>query len=87
MWRGFIAALIACVLIVIACMVCPTQAQAKAESFIAAPKDRPVLEHPRLVYQAQTERFVAFRDGGVWYVVENMPKDYISYSSFWNRMP
>ena len=55
--------------------------------FVPKPKDRPVLESVRQVYEARTTGVSTFRIGKEHYVVENLPKHYVDYSSWYVRMP
>lgn len=56
-------------------------------TFCPKPKDRPVLETPQQVWEARSTGVSRFRFDGVLYVVENLPKEYIDYSSWYVRMP
>ena len=50
-------------------------------------KDRPVLESVEAVYKARTTGVCDFYVGNDHYVVRNLPKEYVDYSSWWVRMP
>lgn len=49
--------------------------------------DRPLLESVDAVIEARTHDTIAFRVGNEYYVVSNLPKEYIDYSSWAVRMP
>ena len=49
--------------------------------------DRPVLESVQQVYEARTTGICSFYFDGYYYVIQNMPKEYIDYSSWYVRMP
>lgn len=49
--------------------------------------DRPLLETVQAVYKARRTGVAEFNFNGVHYVVTNIPKEYVEYSSWWNRMP
>ena len=55
--------------------------------FFPSPKDRPILESVQQVWEARTTGVCRFRIGGELYIVENMPKEYVDYSSWYVRMP
>lgn len=55
--------------------------------FIQSPKDRPVLESVHQVWQARTTGVSEFDFDGVHYVITNLPKHYVDYSSWYVRMP
>ena len=58
-----------------------------AVEFAHKPKDRPVLESVQQVWEARTTGVSEFYFDGTHYVVENMPKNYVDYSSWYVRMP
>ena len=60
---------------------------AEAVEFVHKPKDRPVLESVQQVWEARTTGVCTFYFDGALYVVENMPKEYVDYSSWYVRMP
>ena len=49
--------------------------------------DRPLLETVEQVYQARKTGYATFRIGAEYYVIENIPKEYVDYSSWYVRMP
>ena len=55
--------------------------------FFPRPKDRPVLETVQQVWEARTTGVSTFRIGSEYYIVENLPKEYVDYSSWYVRMP
>ena len=61
--------------------------RADAVEFSPRPKDRPVLETPQQVWEARTTGVCTFKFDGTLYVVENLPKHYVDYSSWYVRMP
>lgn len=73
-----------------ATMACwPREAPAVGDStrFAQSPKDRPVLETVRQVWQARTTGVAEFDFDGDHYIVYNLPKEYVDYSSWYVRMP
>lgn len=60
---------------------------AHASEFRRKPCDRPVLETVQQVWEARTTGVSRFHFDGVYYVVENLPKGYVDYSSWYVRMP
>ena len=60
---------------------------AEAVEFTPGPKDRPVLETVQQVWEARMTGTCTFTFDGVRYVVENLPKEYVDYSSWYVRMP
>lgn len=56
-------------------------------TFNQEPRDRPVLETPRQVWEARATGVSTFRFDGVLYVVEGLPRHYVDYSSWYVRMP
>lgn len=74
-------------LLVVGCTVFAAPEQAHAVEFRPRPKDRPVLESVQQVWEARTTGVSRFHCGGVYYVVEDLPKHYIDYSSWYVRMP
>ena len=63
----------------------PSATQDKEEVLVA--NDRPLLETVEQVYEARTSRYCHFNIGDEYFVVENLPKEYIDYSSWRVRMP
>lgn len=63
----------------------PSATQDKEE--VLRVNDRPLLETVEQVYEARTTKYSHFRIGNEYYVVENLPKEYIDYSSWRVRMP
>lgn len=59
----------------------------KALEFETSVKDRPMLESVQQVWQARTTGISEFNFDGVHYVIENLPKEYVDYSSWYVRMP
>lgn len=57
------------------------------DEFAARPKDRLVLETPKQVLQARTTGIGEFDFDGVHYVISEIPKEYVDYSSWYVRMP
>jgi len=55
--------------------------------FVLNVKDRPVLETVHQVWQARATGISEFDFDGVHYVIEDLPKEYVDYSSWWVRMP
>lgn len=49
--------------------------------------DRPVLESVQQVWNARTTGVCEFNFNGYHYIVHNLPKEYVDYSSWWVRMP
>lgn len=49
--------------------------------------DRPVIEDLDRLWEARTTRTATFKFDGTLYVVENLPKEYIAYSSKMCREP
>lgn len=83
-----LAAYVAIMLVVaVICSMFPPPCRAHADVFLHNPKDRPVLETVHQVWEARHTGVCRFRFDGVYYVVENMPKEYIDYSSWYVRMP
>ena len=68
-------------------IACWFPSRAEAIQFTTSPKDRPVLETVQQVLKAQTTGISEFDFDGVHYVITDMPKDYIAYSSWYCRMP
>lgn len=66
-------------------IVSPPKAQAM--EFLLNPRDRPVLESVPQVWQARTTGISEFDFDGVHYIVVNLPKHYVDYSSWYVRMP
>lgn len=60
---------------------------AEAVEFVPRPKDRPILETPQQVWQARTTGVSEFDFDGTHYVITNLPKHYVDYSSWYVRMP
>ena len=56
-------------------------------TFVPRPKDRPILETVQQVREARISGVCTFRIGDEYYIVENMPKHYVDYSSWYCRMP
>lgn len=56
-------------------------------TFMLHPKDRPLLETPQQVLEARTTGVSTFYFDGTYYIVENLPKHYVDYSSWYVRMP
>ena len=61
--------------------------KASADDFLYTPRDRPVLETVQQVLQARTTGVSVFNIGGDHFVIENLPKEYVDYSSWFCRMP
>ena len=61
--------------------------QAEASEFRPGPKDRPVLETVQQVWNARVTGVSEFEFDGVHYIVRNLPKEYVDYSSWYVRMP
>lgn len=78
---GLIALLVA----VAFAMIVPDSAM--SPEFVMTPKDRPVLETPQQVWQARTTGVSEFYFDGMHYVIVNLPKEYVDYSSWYVRMP
>jgi len=57
------------------------------EEFAAAPKDRPLLETTKQVWEAETTGTASFHFDGRYYVIENLPSEYVKYSNWYCRMP
>ena len=60
---------------------------AEALEFTTSVKDRPVLETVHQVWSARVTGVSEFDFDGVHYIVKNMPKEYVDYSSWYVRMP
>ena len=89
-WALALTALLALNLVALIVVVAITMldpACAKTPEFIMKPKDRPVLETPQQVWQARTTGVSEFYFDGMHYVIVNMPKEYVDYSSWYVRMP
>ncbi len=85
---AILAAYIAILLVVaVICSMFPPPCRVSTVEFWHKPKDRPVLETVHQVWEARTTGVCRFHFDGVYYVVENMPKEYIDYSSWYVRMP
>ena len=61
--------------------------RAQGVEFAMKPKDRPVLETVRQVWQARTTGVAEFDFDGSHYVISGFPKEYVDYSSWYVRMP
>ena len=72
-------------IVAIATFFLPDEAQ--AVEFASKPKDRPVLESVQQVLQARTTGISEFDYNGVHYVIDNLPKEYVDYASWYVRMP
>lgn len=85
-WVLFLTLLAVVLSFVLCCVISqPSATQHKKEELRV--KDRPVLETVEQVYQARTTGYSTFRIGNEYYIVENLPKEYVDYSSWWVRMP
>lgn len=82
---AIIELVVICTLAVLSIVFPPEMAGAC--EFRLKPKDRPVLESVQQVWKARTTGVCEFNIGGVHYVVVNMPKEYVDYSSWYCRMP
>ena len=72
-------------LVIVSTIIHPETADAC--EFDHAPKDRPVLETVHQVWEAQTTGISEFEFDGVHYIVKDLPKEYVKYSSWYCRMP
>jgi predicted membrane protein len=85
-WVLFLTLLAVVLSFVLYCVISqPSATQHKKEELRV--NDRPVLETVEQVYQARTTGYSTFRIGSEYYIVENLPKEYVDYSSWWVRMP
>ena len=85
---AIIASYIAILLVAaVVCSMFPTPCRAHAVAFLHEPKDRPILETVHQVWDARATGISRFHFDGVYYVVENLPKHYVDYSSWYVRMP
>lgn len=76
-----------CLVALLAVTVAFPSDQAQAVEFVSKPKDRPLLESPQKVWQARTTGVSEFDFDGMHYVIVNLPKEYVDYSSWYVRMP
>lgn len=89
-WRAL--ALLACGLalycaVALAVAVAGPATPAEADDCFASVHDRPVLEDPDEVISARRTGWCAFRFDGVYYIVENLPEEYVDYSAWCVRLP
>ena len=87
---GLIAVLILLALsgLCLSCSHHPSQHYFNDEKFLSGhQKDRPLLETPQQVYEAETYYVARFTFDGVYYIFKNPPKDYVKYSAEFVRMP
>lgn len=68
-------------------IITPTPRVTQDKEEVLHVNDRPLLETVEQVYEARTTKYSHFRIGNEYYVVENLPKEYIDYSSWRVRMP
>lgn len=57
------------------------------EEFCRPAHDRPLLETVSQVREARLDGFSIFHYDGVYYVIYNLPREYVDYSAWCARMP
>jgi len=55
--------------------------------FAQRPTDRPVIESMPRVWEARATGVARFHFDGVYYVVTDLPKEYVDYSAWYVRLP
>ncbi len=80
-----LAAFLLCSLVLIGLAGCEP-ARPPSEDF-ARVWDRPLLETPQQVWEAEATGRCAFRIGDEVYVASNLPAEYVEYSREYVRMP
>ncbi len=55
--------------------------------FLQQPVDRPVIESMPRVWEARATGISRFYFDGEYYVVDNLPKEYVDYSAWYVRLP
>lgn len=74
--------------VLIALMLWPRQAPERHEQrFLLKPVDRPVIESMPRVWEARATGISRFYFDGEYYVVDNLPKEYVDYSAWYVRLP
>lgn len=69
------------------CPIDPFEAKPSVDVLMTQIKDRPVLESVDAVRQARMTGVSEFDFNGEHYIVRDLPKGYVDYSSWYVRMP
>ena len=60
---------------------------AHAVEFLHKPKDRPIMESMPRVWEARHTGVCRFHFDGVYYEVDDLPKEYVDYAAWYVRLP
>ena len=72
---------------VLICTAAACPEEPSVVEFIQKPHDRPLLGTVQQVWEARTTGISRFHFDGVYYIIDDLPKEYIDYSSWSVRMP